>query len=518
MQKELRIVVSPKVASDEKSLKLEVTKYLGVSLNDINVVRQVKRSIDARSKQVKINLTLEVYLNDSFPEKEDYSIDYPNVKDADPVIVVGSGPAGMFAALRLIELGFKPIVLERGKDVQARRKDIKKINQDQIVNPESNYCFGEGGAGTYSDGKLYTRSKKRGSIDRILDILIAHGAIEDIKVNSQPHIGTNKLPHIVKAIRESIINAGGEFLFDQKVVDFILDGDQIKGVECSSGVKFTGKGVILATGHSARDIYETLHRKNIYIESKQFAMGVRIEHPQELIDSIQYHCDLRGPYLPAAAYKLVTQSNNRGVYSFCMCPGGFIVPSATSPDEVVVNGMSPSTRSNKFANSGMVVSIEPEDLVEYKKYGPLAGMYYQKALENMAFKAGGGTQVAPAQRMLDFVKGKTSNKLNDTSYVPGITSAPLHELLPENISVQLQNGFKDFGRKMKGYLTNEAQILGVESRTSSPVRVPRDKDSFEHVQIKRLYPAGEGAGYAGGIISAAIDGEKCAEAFVSKYS
>ena len=518
MQKELRIVVSPKVAADEKSLKLEAAKYLGVNLKDINHLRQRRRSIDARGRQIKINLTLEVFLYDSEPEQRDYSIEYPNVSNSKPVVVVGSGPAGMFAALRLIELGFKPIVLERGKDVQARRKDIKKINQDQIVNPESNYCFGEGGAGTYSDGKLYTRSKKRGSIDRILDILIAHGAIEDIKVNSQPHIGTNKLPHIVKAIRESIVNAGGEFIFDQKVVDFILDGDNIKGVKTASGDTFTGEGLILATGHSARDIYETLHRKKILIESKQFAMGVRIEHPQELIDSIQYHCDLRGPYLPAAAYKLVTQSNNRGVYSFCMCPGGFIVPSATSPDEVVVNGMSPSTRSNKFANSGMVVSIEKEDLVDYQKYGPLAGMYYQKALENMAYKAGGETQVAPAQRMLDFVQSKLSTKLNDTSYVPGIKSAPLHELLPENIGKQLQNGFKDFGRKMKGYLSNEAQILGVESRTSSPVRIPRDKESFEHIQIKRLFPAGEGAGYAGGIISAAIDGEKCAEAFANKYS
>jgi uncharacterized FAD-dependent dehydrogenase len=517
MQKEISISVSPKVASDHWLLKKKISNDYGINFNDINEIKQVRRSIDARKKIVKINLTLEVYTHDDFPQSKTYEKDYQDVSKARPVVVVGSGPAGMFAALRLIELGFKPIVLERGKDVQARRKDLKKINRDHIVNSESNYCFGEGGAGTYSDGKLYTRSKKRGDITRILDILIAHGAIEDIKVNSQPHIGTNKLPRIVKSIRETIENAGGVYLFDQKVNDFILENDQIKGVVTSNGDKFEGDGVILATGHSARDIYELLHQKQILIESKQFAMGVRIEHPQELIDSIQYSCDLRGPYLPAAAYKLVTQSNNRGVYSFCMCPGGFIVPSATEENQVVVNGMSPSTRSNKFANSGMVVSVEPEDLKEFSKYGPLAGMYYQRSLEEMAFIAGGGTQRAPAQRMMDFVNSKVSTSLNDTSYVPGITSAPLHELLPSSISEQLQNGFIDFGKKMNGFMTNEAQILGVESRTSSPVRIPRDKHSLEHLQIKRLFPSGEGAGYAGGIISAAIDGERTAEAFVKLY-
>ncbi|MEN8138541.1 MAG: FAD-dependent protein [Bacteroidota bacterium] len=519
MQKELQLTISPKTASDEWLIKKEVAKILGVPFERVNHVRQVRRSIDARKRTIKINMMVEVYLDNSEPESNNkYDLNYPNVSNKKHIIVVGSGPAGMFAALRLIELGYKPIVLERGKDVQSRRKDLKKINQDHIVNPESNYCFGEGGAGTYSDGKLYTRSKKRGNVNRILDILIAHGAIEDIRVNSQPHIGTNKLPHIVKSIRESIINAGGEYLFDQKVSDFLIEGDRINGVETTGGDKFFGEGVILATGHSARDIYETLHRKNILLESKSFAMGVRIEHPQELIDSIQYHCDLRGPYLPAAAYKLVTQSNNRGVYSFCMCPGGFIVPSATAPDEVVVNGMSPSTRSNEFANSGMVVSIEQKDLKEYHKFGPLAGMYYQKALENMAFIAGGKTQAAPAQRMVDFVNGRLSTKLNGTSYVPGITSAPLHELLPNVIGKQLQNGFKDFGNKMRGFMTNEAQILGVESRTSSPVRIPRDKLTLEHPQIKGLFPSGEGAGYAGGIVSAAIDGERCAESLVKSIS
>jgi uncharacterized FAD-dependent dehydrogenase len=518
MQKELQLTISPKVASDEWLIKKEVAYKLGIPFERVNHVRQVRRSIDARKRTIKINMLVEVYLDNDEPKKSEYTLNYNNVSDKNPVIVVGSGPAGMFAALRLIELGFKPIILERGKDVQTRRKDLKKINQDHIVNPESNYCFGEGGAGTYSDGKLYTRSKKRGNINRILDSLIAHGAVEDIKVNSQPHIGTNKLPHIIKAIRESIVNAGGEYLFDQKVNDFIIEGDKVKGVKTTNGDTFLGEGVILATGHSARDIYETLHSKNILLESKSFAMGVRIEHPQELIDSIQYHCDLRGPHLPAAAYKLVSQSNNRGVYSFCMCPGGFIVPSATSPDEVVVNGMSPSTRNNKFANSGMVVSIEQHDLIDYQKYGPLAGMYYQKHLEQMAFIAGGKTQAAPAQKMVDFVNGKLSNNLNGTSYVPGLNSAPLHELLPNVIGEQLQNGFKDFGRKMKGFLTNEAQILGVESRTSSPVRIPRDKETLEHPQIKGLFPSGEGAGYAGGIISAAIDGERCAEAFVKLYS
>jgi uncharacterized FAD-dependent dehydrogenase len=517
MQKEISISVSPKVASDQWLLKKKIANDFGINFNDINEVIQVRRSIDARKKIVKINLTLEVYTHEDFPIIEKHEREYLDVSNARPVVVVGSGPAGMFAALRLIELGFKPIVLERGKDVQARRKDLKKINRDHIVNSESNYCFGEGGAGTYSDGKLYTRSKKRGDITRILDILIAHGAIEDIKVNSQPHIGTNKLPRIVKSIRETIVNAGGIYLFDQKVNDFILENDQIKGVVTSNGDKFEGDGVILATGHSARDIYELLHRKQILIESKQFAMGVRIEHPQELIDSIQYSCDLRGPYLPAAAYKLVTQSNNRGVYSFCMCPGGFIVPSATEENQVVVNGMSPSTRNNKFANSGMVVSVEPEDLKDFSKYGPLAGMYYQRSLEEMAFKAGGGTQKAPAQKMMDFINSKVSTSLNETSYIPGVTSAPLHELLPSSIAVQLQNGFVDFGKKMNGFMTNEAQILGVESRTSSPVRIPRDNTSLEHLQIKRLFPSGEGAGYAGGIISAAIDGERTAEAFVKLY-
>ena len=515
MQKELQVSVSPKTANDDLLLKREVSKQLHIPFERVNHIRQKRRSIDARKKNVRINLLLEIYLDNDEPEKKDYSIDYPDVTNKKPVIVVGSGPAGMFAALRLIELGYKPIVLERGKDVQDRRKDLKKINQDHIVNAESNYCFGEGGAGTYSDGKLYTRSKKRGSIDRILDILVAHGAIEDIKVNSQPHIGTNKLPKIVKAIRESVVNAGGIYLFDQKVNDFIIADNKITGVSTTNGDKFEGEGVILATGHSARDIYELLHEKSIFIEQKSFAMGVRIEHPQILIDSIQYHCDLRGPNLPAAAYKLVTQSNKRGVYSFCMCPGGFIVPSATAPGEVVVNGMSPSTRSNDYANSGMVVSIEKEDTKEFEKYGPLAGMYYQKELEQMAFKAGGGTQVAPAQRMVDFVNGKMSKSLNGTSYVPGLNSAPLHELLPSVIGKQLQNGFKDFGRKMNGFLTNEAQILGVESRTSSPVRIPRDKVTLEHPQIKGLFPSGEGAGYAGGIISAAVDGERCAEALIN---
>jgi len=518
MQKELQLTVSPKTASDNLLIKTEVAKTLGVSADRINHITQVRRSIDARKRNIKINMMVHVYLDNEEPEQRDYSLEYPNVKNKKPVIIVGSGPAGMFAALRLIELGYKPIVLERGKDVQTRRKDLKKINQDHIVNSESNYCFGEGGAGTYSDGKLYTRSKKRGNINRILDILIAHGAIEDIRVNAQPHIGTNKLPHIVKAIRESIVNAGGEYIFDQKVDDIIIEGSKTIGVKTTNGDKFLGEGVILATGHSARDIYEMLHKKNILLESKSFAMGVRIEHPQELIDSIQYHCDIRGPHLPAAAYKLVSQSNNRGVYSFCMCPGGFIVPSATSPDEVVVNGMSPSTRNNEFANSGMVVSITPEDLKEYEKFGPLAGMYYQKKLEQMAFVAGGKTQAAPAQRMVDFVNGKLSTKLNGTSYVPGLNSAPLHELLPDVIGTQLQNGFNDFGKKMKGFMTNEAQILGVESRTSSPVRIPRDKETLEHLQIKGLFPSGEGAGYAGGIVSAAIDGERSAEAFVKLYS
>uniref|UniRef100_UPI0025C646B4 NAD(P)/FAD-dependent oxidoreductase n=1 Tax=Cecembia sp. TaxID=1898110 RepID=UPI0025C646B4 len=447
---------------------------------------------------------------------------YQNVSNKDQLIVIGAGPAGLFAALRAIELGIKPILIERGKDVRARRRDLAAINKEHIVNPESNYCFGEGGAGTYSDGKLYTRSKKRGDIRRIMEILVAHGATEEILVDAHPHIGTNKLPKLVAELRESILQAGGEVLFDTKVVDFILEGNEMKGVVTHDGEKIKGIGVILATGHSARDIFHLLKHKNILIEAKPFALGVRIEHSQNLIDRIQYHCEVdRGPYLPASSYSLVQQTyfqgKQRGVFSFCMCPGGFIVPAATSPGEIVVNGMSPSRRDSKYANSGMVAAVELEDLPQYQKYGPLAAMMFQAEVEQRAWKFGGETQTAPAQRMVDFVNKKVSNSLLDTSYQPGLKSVDMYEVLPDFIAERLKQGFAAFGKKMKGYLTNEAQIIGVESRTSSPVRIPRDRESFEHPIIKRLYPCGEGAGYAGGIVSAAMDGERCAEKLIAEY-
>lgn len=511
MQKEISISVSPKAASETESIKFIVSEQLNVDVNTINTLRILKRSIDARSRIIKIHLKVSVFFNKEEPIEEDYQRDYQNISNSTPILIIGSGPAGLFAGLRLIELGLKPIILERGKDVIERRKDLAKIHYHE-VNPDSNYCFGEGGAGTYSDGKLYTRSKKRGSVQRILEILVGHGAVKDIMIDTHPHIGTNKLPKIIAKMRENILAAGGEFHFDCRVEDLILKKNKIDGVVDQYGNRILGHSIILATGHSARDIYYLLNRHNISLESKSFALGVRIEHPQPIIDNAQYNCTTRSKYLPAASYSFVEQVNGKGVFSFCMCPGGYIVPSATVPGEVVVNGMSASTRSSRYANSGMVVSIEPEDLKEYKKNGALAGLIFQQDMEKMAWEAGGKTQAAPAQRMVDFINGKFSNNLNDCSYIPGINSAPLHELLPTMIGKRLQIGFKAFGRKMKGYYTNEANILGVESRTSSPLRIPRDKVLLSHPQINNLYPCGEGAGYAGGIVSAAIDGERCAEA------
>lgn len=446
---------------------------------------------------------------------------YPDVSNSRSVVIVGAGPAGLFAALRLIESGIKPIVVERGKDVQSRRRDIAAINKDHIVNPESNYCFGEGGAGTYSDGKLYTRATKRGDVKRILEILVAHGASEEILFDAHPHIGTNKLPQLVKEIRETVLKSGGEIRFNTKVTDFLLSSDQINGVIVNDGEGIEGESVILATGHSARDIFELLHQKKIHIEAKPFALGVRVEHPQQLIDKIQYHCDDRGAYLPASSYSLVHQvitgRQQRGVFSFCMCPGGFIVPSATSPGEVVVNGMSPSRRDSRFANSGIVVAIETADLKKFEDYGPLACLYFQREVEQKACDVAGGKQSAPAQRLVDFIDKKVSSSLPDTSYQPGVVSHDVGSIFPRFIDDSLRQAFRSFGSKMKGYLTNEAQILGVESRTSSPVRVPRNKETLEHPQIMRLFPCGEGAGYAGGIVSAAMDGERSAQAVIEKY-
>ena len=421
----------------------------------------------------------------------------------------------MWAALRCLELGYKPVVLERGKRVQERRRDLKAINQDHIVNEDSNYCFGEGGAGTYSDGKLYTRSLKRGDVRRIFESLVHHGATNQILVDAHPHIGTNKLPKIVQNIRETILKHGGEIHFETRVTDFIIRKNKLQAIILQNGQEMTVNRVILATGHSARDIFYLLKNKEVALKAKSFAMGVRVEHPQQIIDSIQYHCrGERNELLPAASYSLVQQVKNRGVYSFCMCPGGFIVPAATAPGEVVVNGMSPSKRNNLFANSGIVVEINvDEDIPKYEKFGVLKGLEYQKALERLAFTAGGRSQVAPAQRLTDFVEGNLSTDLNTTSYQPGLKSAPLHSLLPKLIGSRLRAGFSEFGKKMNGYYTAEANIVGVESRTSSPVTIPRN-EKLEHIEIEGLFPCGEGGGYAGGIVSAAMDGERCAEAAI----
>ncbi|CAG4992736.1 Thiamine thiazole synthase [Dyadobacter sp. CECT 9275] len=523
MRHTLQLTLPPEIALDDLSLEQYIGKKLKLRAGTPTIIRKTRQSIDARSRQVKINLQTEVYINELPPSLIELSLDYPDVSNRPQALIVGCGPAGMFAALRLIEMGIKPVLFERGKDVRSRRRDLAAINKEHIVNPESNYCFGEGGAGTYSDGKLYTRSNKRGDIRRVLEIFVGHGASEQILIDTHPHIGTNKLPLVVANMRESILKAGGEIHFNTKVTDLIIRDHVVKGVIVNDKKEYTGVGVILATGHSARDIYDLLSRKNILIESKSFAMGVRIEHPQRVIDSIQYHCDKdRGPYLPAASYSLVTQTRfngiQRGVFSFCMCPGGFIVPAATAPGEVVVNGMSPSRRDSAFANSGIVVAIEEADLLPYADFGPLAGLQFQKEFEETACKIAGATQTAPAQRVTDFINKKTSPELNETSYQPGLKSVNLFDTMPASIANPLREGLMDFGRKMKGYITDEAQLVGVESRTSSPVRIPRERDSCEHPHLKGLFPCGEGAGYAGGIMSAAMDGERCAEQLARLYA
>lgn len=523
MYRQLSLSLPPEVALDEPNFRAEVFQRLGTAPHESIHIRKVKQSIDARKRQIKVNVLVDVYTHELPPPVIAYTLPTQEVTRSDQAIIVGAGPAGLFAALRLIELGIKPVILERGKDVRSRRRDIAAINKQHLVNPESNYCFGEGGAGTYSDGKLYTRSTKRGNVRRILEILVAHGADEAILVEAHPHIGTNKLPQLVANLRETILSRGGEIHFETKVVDFAIAEGKLKAVVTADGKEFAGLGVILATGHSARDIFELLHRKDVYIEAKPFAMGVRIEHSQALIDRQQYHCSTnRGPYLPAASYSLVTQTHHqnvqRGVFSFCMCPGGFIVPSATAPGELVVNGMSPSRRDSRFANSGLVVSIEEKDLAPYKNYGPLAGMYLQKEIETRASVVAGGGQWAPAQRIGDFLSYKASKELNDTSYIPGLRAVSLDEFLPTHIAQPLRVALKEFGNKIKGYATNEGQLIGVESRTSSPVRIPRLPDTLEHPYIAHLFPSAEGAGYAGGIMSAAIDGERCAEQLAKRYA
>ena len=516
MIKEIQLRVNLIEERKENILIHKASNFLKIPRTEITAVKILRKSIDARKKETIFNYKVAVYINQEIPEKSDYIFDYKDVSKAKEIHIIGFGPAGMYAALRCIELGFKPIVLERGKNVQERRRDLKAINQDHKVNSNSNYCFGEGGAGTYSDGKLYTRSLKRGDVRRIFENLVFHGATEQILIDAHPHIGTNKLPKIIQTIRETILNFGGEIHFNSTVTDFIIKENKIKALQLNNDKEMAVNSVILATGHSARDIYELLHAKKIAIKAKSFAMGVRVEHPQEIIDQIQYSCSgERDELLPAAAYSLVHQVNNRGVYSFCMCPGGFIVPAATADGEVVVNGMSPSRRNNKFANSGIVVELDiDKDFKKYEHLGPLKGLQFQKDLEKIAFYAGGRTQTAPAQRLVDFVDGKLSTDLNDTSYQPGLNSAPLHSLLPKIIGGRLRKGFPAFGNKMHGYFTNEANIVGVESRTSSPINIPR-KENLEHPEIEGLFPCGEGGGYAGGIISAAMDGERCAEAAIA---
>ena len=510
MIKETEIVCQPGQHEDEAIIKRLAAAAFKISPEQISGVKIIKRSIDARGRKVVYRMQVRVFIQEPFVP-ESFTVNYPNIKDAKPVIIIGAGPAGLFAALKCIESGLRPIILERGKDVKQRRRDLANINKQGMVNPESNYCFGEGGAGTYSDGKLYTRSTKRGDVVQVLKTFVAHGASEDILVDARPHIGTNKLPGIITAIRETIQNAGGEVHFDTKVIGLIIEFGKIKGLRTNDGEAWKADAVILATGHSARDIFEMLHRQNILIEAKPFALGVRIEHPQEIIDQAQYHCETRGEHLPPSYYSLVEQVDGRGVFSFCMCPGGIIAPCATEENEIVVNGWSPSKRNNPYANSGTVVQINLED-VKGDENDPFRLLYFQQQIEQIAFTAGGGHLVAPAQRMVDFAEKRTSADLPKNSYLPGTKSISLDEVLPGWIAGRLRKALPVFGQKMKGYYTNEAILVGVESRTSSPVKIPRDRETLQHPQVVGLFPCGEGAGYAGGLISAAIDGINCAVA------
>ncbi|MFZ5552147.1 MAG: NAD(P)/FAD-dependent oxidoreductase [Bacteroidota bacterium] len=508
---EVTLSLSPAEAFDAEKITSATRKELSLKSANSLFVTVKKRSVDARGKLPKFILKVEARINEKEPEKKTFVFEKRDIKNAEPVFIIGAGPAGMFAALRLIELGKKPVLFERGKNVRDRRRDLAVLNKEHIVNPESNYCFGEGGAGTYSDGKLYTRSTKRGDVNKILEQLVAHGASEDITIDAHPHIGTNKLPQIIVNIRETIKECGGEIHFQSKLTDITVTNGEVAGVVINGNEKYKGKKIILATGHSARDIFYLLFEKKIQVEYKPFAMGVRAEHPQSLIDSIQYKCATRDVLLPAASYSLVEQVEGLGVYSFCMCPGGIIAPCATSPGEIVTNGWSPSKRNNPYANSGIVVTVDEKDLEKYSSFGPLAGLKFQEEVEKSCWEAGGKTQTAPAQRLADFSNNKFSSTLPSCSYQPGIKSVNLKDVLPVSIASRLQKGFIAFGKKMKGYYTNDAVLVAPESRTSSPVRIPRDKETLQHPQVKGLFPCGEGAGYAGGIISAAIDGQNVAE-------
>ena len=539
MIEEYQIRILPEQAASEEGIKRYLSKEKGIDVRTLNQVRVLKRSIDARQRTIYVNLKVRAYINEFAQDDQYIHTEYPDVSSRPRVVVVGEGPGGLFASLRLIELGYRPVVLERGKDVRERKKDLSNITKTQKVDAESNYCFGEGGAGAYSDGKLYTRSKKRGSVDKILNVFCQHGANTNILADAHPHIGTDKLPRVIENMRNTILQCGGEVNFQTKMTSFIIDGDKVIGVEAvnlQTGAEETYRGpVILATGHSARDVYRYLAASRIEIEAKGIAVGVRLEHPAHLIDQIQYHNkNGRGKYLPAAEYSFVTQVDGRGVYSFCMCPGGFVIPAATGPQQLVVNGMSPSNRGTAWSNSGMVVETHPEDVASFvQEYqailqsdaslsssaeeevlspdSPLTMMHFQQIVEKQCWQQGNMKQTAPAQRMADFVNNRLSYDLPKSSYAPGLISSPLHFWMPSFVSKRLQEGFKTFGKNAHGFLTNEATVIAMETRTSSPVRILRDRDTLQHVRLQGLFPCGEGAGYAGGIVSAGVDGERCAE-------